>query len=1037
MLLRMMYQTTQTFSLLFAGIAREVGVGAVLGTAAAAGRLAGVLATEGVPALERAEGDGLLEVAALVLATLAEGALDNLVVVEEVEGALDELPGLDADDVEESEADDDAPLPGDANVLEEGGVEGGDVDDGEHRQGTDDDGPEEELVGVDVLEKGELALAVRVQAEHGAAQVLELPGGDKDDPGKLGEDGSTGAEDRSASLGEGLVAFVTQSSAVGTVDDNDKGSQGQGAHDDTVYNHIDDDLVGEDTALLVLGGLAHDIGGGLLTTQTEGGEGRGNHVDPENLEGRNGEYGEVGAVTESETAAKEDDLTDVGAEQVKNELLDVVKHATTLADGGNDGVELVVSQHNLGGRLGDVGTGTHGDTDISAGQRGGIVDTITSHGHEGVAATEGVDHAGLGVGSATSDNQRHGVDFGICHLVEIGSLLDNGLGKGVWQDTEVLGDDADLLCDSLGGLGVITSKHVNLDTGGRTFGDRRLGLATGRVVDASQTEKSESLFNFGAQCVLLLLGVFSLLGGEPSVPVAVADSQHTLALGSQVVHLVEDFFLELLGELNLVVAEADVAAQVQDSLNSTLGEDQAVLGAPDIGSLVGLREVVDDGHALNGTVKGELGKLLPAETLEGLLSKLETMREDLKGNLGRLASGLPLGLLLIVANGGQVAKGGRQQESLEAGRHLGLVLGLGLLGGLLVLQLLLGNVELENSGGTLLVVVALRSLLNLLFLLLELGVSDSALGRVVGALRIANGVGVGEGQPGLADNHGTLSQGSGLVGANVGDTTESFEGRKISDNDVGFSHDRDGDNHGNGEDTISVLEDLRNKRFRNDGNTERDGVNDNLASDVELVSGEHDDGQDDGTTEQNVSQSSEFPLQRGTLSETKELADGIIDTLGETNNGLALAVLLVVHGAAGLASLLLSGGGDLSHLGLHAGSDDDATATALADNSGGIGDVKTITNTDLALLGGELVGAGDRDVGLGDLVDGLSLTGQGLLVARQVHSLKDSHIGGHGVAHLEQDDVTRNDFGTVARVSCLPSRTKHDGQGTRAKKAKR
>ncbi|GJC93041.1 hypothetical protein ColKHC_01867 [Colletotrichum higginsianum] len=967
-----------------AGVAREVGVGAVLGTAAATCRLARVLAAERVPALEGAEGHGLLKVATLILATLAEGTLDDLVVVEEVEGALDELPGLDTDDVEEREADDDAPLPRDANVLEKGGVERRDVDDGEDGKGADDDGPEEELVVIDVLEEGELALAVGVQAEHGSAQVLELPGRDEDDPGKLGEDSSTGAEHGSAGLGESLVALLAKGSAVGTVDDNDERGQRQCTHDDAVDNHVDDDLVGKDTALLVLGGLAHDISGGLLATKTEGREGRSNHVDPENLKGRDGEDGEVGAVAESETAAKEDDLANVGAEQMENELLDVVEHATTLADGGDDGVELVIGQDDLGSGLCDVGSGTHGDTNVSAGQRGGVVDTITGHCHKGVAATKCINHASLRIGGASGNDQRelrHGVNLLVRHFVEIGSLLDNGFGESVRQDTEVLGDNADLLGDGLGSLGVVASKHVHLDAGRGTFGDGWLGLAAGRVVDSGQAEKSKALFNLSSEGILLLLGNVGLLSGESAVPVAVTDSKHTLALRRQVVHLVENLLLELLGKLDLVIAETNVAAQVQDSLDGALGEDEAVSRAPDVGRLAGLGKVVDDGHALDGTVKRELGQLLPAEALEGLLAELETVGKDLKGDLGRLASGLPLCFFLVISNGSQVAESGGQQESLEAGRHLGLVLGLRLLGGLLVLQLLLGDVELKDGSGTLLVVVALGRLLNLVFLLLGFGVGDSTLRRVVGAF---------------------------LVGANVGDTAESLEGGKVSDDDVGLSHDGHGDNHGD---------------------------DDDLASDIELVSGEDDNGQDDGTAEEDVCQSGKLPLQRGTLGETQELADGIVDALGETNNGLALAVLLVVHGAAGLADLLLGGGGDLSDLGLHSSSDDDATATALADDGGGIGDVETVTDTDLALLGGQLIGTRDCNVGLGDLIDGLSLTGQGLFVAGQVHGLENAHVGRHGIAHLEQDDVTGHNLGTVTRVSCLPSRIKQEGQ-RKAKRAK-
>ena len=64
------------------------------------------------------------------------------------------------------------------------GVEAWDVHDWEDGESADNNGPEEEFVGVDIREEGELVFGlVGVETEHGAADGLEFPGGDEDEPG--------------------------------------------------------------------------------------------------------------------------------------------------------------------------------------------------------------------------------------------------------------------------------------------------------------------------------------------------------------------------------------------------------------------------------------------------------------------------------------------------------------------------------------------------------------------------------------------------------------------------------------------------------------------------------------------------------------------------------------------------------------------------------------------------------------------------------------------------------------------------------------
>jgi hypothetical protein len=212
---------------------------------------------------------------------------------------------------------------------------------------------------------------------------------------------------------------------------------------------------------------------------------------------------------------------------MEDKLLNVVKHATTFTDSGDNGVKLVISEHNLGSRLGNIRSRTHSNTNVSARQRGGIVDTITSHGHESTTSPKSVDHTGLGVGSTTSDNQGKflkSINFLVGHAVKVSGLLDNGLSDVVRKDTHVLGNDTNFLSNSLGSFGMVTSKHVNTNTSVRTLSNRRLGFATRRIVDTSETKKNETLFDFSAK-LLILSGRRGLFGSEAAIPRTVGNSE--------------------------------------------------------------------------------------------------------------------------------------------------------------------------------------------------------------------------------------------------------------------------------------------------------------------------------------------------------------------------------------------------------------------------------------------------------------------------------------------------------------------------------
>src|SRR5690606_527386 len=99
------------------------------------------------------------------------------------------------------------PFPSDTLVLEDVGVEAGNIYDGEDRDEPKDNSPEEESVGVNVAEEGETVLGlVGVEAEERAADRLELPGREQNQPGKLGKDSATSTEDEITTI---VVTSVT------------------------------------------------------------------------------------------------------------------------------------------------------------------------------------------------------------------------------------------------------------------------------------------------------------------------------------------------------------------------------------------------------------------------------------------------------------------------------------------------------------------------------------------------------------------------------------------------------------------------------------------------------------------------------------------------------------------------------------------------------------------------------------------------------------------------------------------------------------
>jgi hypothetical protein len=107
------------------------------------------------------------------------GSASGVAIHAQAKASLDRLVCLNKTQVQDDGTSHHAPLPPQAEVLEDLSVDVGNVHDGECGGKATQDSPEQELVVADGLEDGEGAGPARVHAEQTAVEVLHLPGRDK------------------------------------------------------------------------------------------------------------------------------------------------------------------------------------------------------------------------------------------------------------------------------------------------------------------------------------------------------------------------------------------------------------------------------------------------------------------------------------------------------------------------------------------------------------------------------------------------------------------------------------------------------------------------------------------------------------------------------------------------------------------------------------------------------------------------------------------------------------------------------------------
>jgi len=180
-------------------------------------------------------------------------------------------------------------------------------------------------------------------------------------------------------------------------------------------------------------------------------------VHPQQLHGNQGFWQAQGSGQENG-----DDLTDVGRDQVTDELFHVVVNGTTFFNSRHNGREVIVGQHHFGGGFGDGRTRTHGNTNFGLLQSWGIVDTVTCHGRDFVHALQVLDDLGFVGRFDTREETRttaSGLLFSNGQVVEFTARV--RFAGGVF----LFGEHANTSADSFGGsLKSIAKFGINIET---------------------------------------------------------------------------------------------------------------------------------------------------------------------------------------------------------------------------------------------------------------------------------------------------------------------------------------------------------------------------------------------------------------------------------------------------------------------------------------------------------------------------------------------------------------------------------------------
>lgn len=578
-------------------------------------------------------------------------------------------------------------------------------------------------------------------------------------------------------------------------------------------------------------------------------------------------------------------------------------------DTGDDGGEVVIGQNHVGSFLGYIAaTVSHSNTNVSLLEGRRIIDTVTSHDTEGLAAMERLNHSDLGQGATASKNDGQliqSVDLGVAKSTKVGRRHD-----GVGLEGNVLVQNTNLVRDGRGGLDVVTSDHVNSHTSSAALGHSSSSFRARGVIETGETKELELVLDLGSLVAVLDIAIHSLGG----------DAQHSQTLTSKLLGLGEDFFLKLFRLIELG----------QENLNGTLGVD-----------LTGLFDLVavHDTHEFARRIKG----MLSNQRIVGSPVLAEPHGKDLEGDFGGLTNSLPFS---IFGSGDDTTRVGLR--FLLAVRDSGVVA--------------------ESKGSEEGVQTASS----------QVGVpADGAATGIIWVRSAFDGSREVTAKPNLAGNHASLGQGTSLVGADVGDTTDGFERGHLTNNDISADHGLGGNSHRDGQHS--------EQRLGNDRHTNADSIEQDLIANLPQADGKDDDGEQNGKGKQEQGKLAESDLERSAL-ETKDSAGELVGVVQGTTEETPFGVV-----GLGLAQEL----SDLANLGLHTSGDDDTGGTSTGDGASRVGQVDAVAN------GHILIGK----YCLGLLADGNRFTSEERLIGGNVNALDKAQVGGYDITSDEGDYI--------------------------------
>ena len=260
--------------------------------------------------------------------------------------------------------------------------------------------------------------------------------------------------------------------------------------------HVKSHATGENSFVGIPGTAVHNVRLALFHTQSKGGEGVGNQVDPQNVNGvKNGK---------SEDRCGEDgnNFTQIGCQQELNGFSDIVVNFTAFFYRRNDGGEVVVCKDHVGHVFRNVGSGNaHTDADIRTLNGRSIVDTVAGHGGDFAFCFPCFYDANFVF------RLNPGIDRVFFHdgfKFAFGNFIQLGAGDGLRS----IGKDVQFLGDGDRGVDVVPGNHHGTDSGRTAFFNGRFDLGTNRVDHAGQTYEGQIIF----QIFRLVRGGFCAMG---------------------------------------------------------------------------------------------------------------------------------------------------------------------------------------------------------------------------------------------------------------------------------------------------------------------------------------------------------------------------------------------------------------------------------------------------------------------------------------------------------------------------------------------